>query len=152
MLTGLDVGTATISHRTTSIYPVGSSKEEQFRLGWWLVLPQVSLRENHTTASLRPRIPSRFSLTGSPSRAPGTVEPQYILLLGPPHRTRVFTLLNAGITWRKRCAFYRRLPLRTHAGMKQTAFMPQGEINVDQAHRGYDVTVDDTGKTWYNPF
>ena len=28
----------------------------------------------------------------------------------------------------------------------------QGEINVDQAHRGYDVTVDDAGKTWYNPF
>jgi len=28
----------------------------------------------------------------------------------------------------------------------------QGDINVDQAHRGYDVTVDDTGKTWYNPF
>lgn len=28
----------------------------------------------------------------------------------------------------------------------------KGEINVDQAHRGYDVTIDDTGKTWYNPF
>ncbi|KAF9458195.1 hypothetical protein BDZ94DRAFT_1271259 [Collybia nuda] len=28
----------------------------------------------------------------------------------------------------------------------------KGDINVDQAHRGYDVTVDDTGKTWYNPF
>ena len=28
----------------------------------------------------------------------------------------------------------------------------QGEINVDQAHRGYDVTVDDTGKSWFNPF
>ncbi|THH20245.1 hypothetical protein EW146_g1093 [Bondarzewia mesenterica] len=28
----------------------------------------------------------------------------------------------------------------------------KGEINVDQAHRGYDVTVDETGKTWYNPF
>ncbi|TFY80285.1 hypothetical protein EWM64_g3729 [Hericium alpestre] len=27
-----------------------------------------------------------------------------------------------------------------------------GDINVDQAHRGYDVTVDDTGKAWYNPF
>ncbi len=28
----------------------------------------------------------------------------------------------------------------------------QGEIVVDQAHRGYDVTVDETGKAWYNPF
>ncbi|KAN0100763.1 hypothetical protein V8E55_000747 [Tylopilus felleus] len=28
----------------------------------------------------------------------------------------------------------------------------KGDINVDQAHRGYDVTVDETGKTWYNPF
>jgi D-galacturonate reductase len=28
----------------------------------------------------------------------------------------------------------------------------KGDINIDQAHRGYDVTVDDTGKTWYNPF
>ncbi|KAJ3016051.1 hypothetical protein NUW54_g890 [Trametes sanguinea] len=28
----------------------------------------------------------------------------------------------------------------------------KGEINVDQAHRGYDVVHDDTGKAWYNPF
>ncbi|KAJ7071545.1 NAD(P)-binding protein [Mycena amicta] len=28
----------------------------------------------------------------------------------------------------------------------------KGDITVDQAHRGYDVTVDDSGKTWYNPF
>ncbi|KAG9314514.1 hypothetical protein JVU11DRAFT_5311 [Chiua virens] len=28
----------------------------------------------------------------------------------------------------------------------------KGDINVDQAHRGYDVTVDEMGKTWYNPF
>ncbi|KAG6911834.1 hypothetical protein DXG01_000081 [Tephrocybe rancida] len=28
----------------------------------------------------------------------------------------------------------------------------KGDITVDQAHRGYDVTVDDTGKSWYNPF
>lgn len=28
----------------------------------------------------------------------------------------------------------------------------KGDINVDQAHRGYDITVDETGKTWYNPF
>ena len=28
----------------------------------------------------------------------------------------------------------------------------KGEINVDQAHRGYDIVNDDTGKTYYNPF
>ncbi|KAF7975795.1 hypothetical protein HWV62_8625 [Athelia sp. TMB] len=28
----------------------------------------------------------------------------------------------------------------------------KGDISVDQAHRGYDVTVDDDGKAWYNPF
>jgi len=28
----------------------------------------------------------------------------------------------------------------------------KGEINVDQAHRGYDTTVDETGKSWINPF
>ncbi|KAF7306669.1 GFO-IDH-MocA domain-containing protein [Mycena indigotica] len=28
----------------------------------------------------------------------------------------------------------------------------KGDITVDQAHRGYDVTVDETGKMWYNPF
>ncbi|KAK7064477.1 hypothetical protein R3P38DRAFT_2824770 [Favolaschia claudopus] len=28
----------------------------------------------------------------------------------------------------------------------------KGDITVDQAHRGYDATVDETGKTWYNPF
>jgi len=28
----------------------------------------------------------------------------------------------------------------------------KGDINVDQAHRGYDITVDDTGRTFYNPF
>ncbi|KAF7310663.1 GFO-IDH-MocA domain-containing protein [Mycena chlorophos] len=27
----------------------------------------------------------------------------------------------------------------------------KGDITVDQAHRGYDVTVDDTGKVWFNP-
>jgi hypothetical protein len=35
---------------------------------------------------------------------------------------------------------------------KLTRLAFQGEINVDQAHRGYDVTADETGKTWYNPF
>ncbi|ESK98366.1 d-galacturonic acid reductase [Moniliophthora roreri MCA 2997] len=28
----------------------------------------------------------------------------------------------------------------------------KGDITVDQAHRGYDVTNDETGKMWYNPF
>ncbi len=28
----------------------------------------------------------------------------------------------------------------------------QGDITVDQAHRGYDLTYDDTGKSWVNPF
>ncbi|THH34011.1 hypothetical protein EUX98_g24 [Antrodiella citrinella] len=28
----------------------------------------------------------------------------------------------------------------------------KGEINVDQAHRGYDIVADESGKTWYNPF
>ncbi|KAI0639318.1 NAD-P-binding protein [Trametes polyzona] len=28
----------------------------------------------------------------------------------------------------------------------------KGEINVDQAHRGYDIVHDETGKAWYNPF
>lgn len=28
----------------------------------------------------------------------------------------------------------------------------QGEINVDQAHRGYDIVKDDTGRAYYNPF
>jgi hypothetical protein len=28
----------------------------------------------------------------------------------------------------------------------------KGDIHIDQAHRGYDVTVDGSGKTWYNPF
>jgi hypothetical protein len=40
-----------------------------------------------------------------------------------------------------------------HTKMRElTSVAFQGEINVDQAHRGYDVTVDETGKTWYNPF
>lgn len=28
----------------------------------------------------------------------------------------------------------------------------KGDITVDQAHRGYEVTVDDSGKAYYNPF
>jgi D-galacturonate reductase len=39
----------------------------------------------------------------------------------------------------------------SRAGPLET-FIIQGDINVDQAHRGYDVTNDDSGRTWYNPF
>jgi D-galacturonate reductase len=28
----------------------------------------------------------------------------------------------------------------------------KGEINIDQAHRGYDVVVDGQGINWFNPF
>jgi D-galacturonate reductase len=28
----------------------------------------------------------------------------------------------------------------------------KGDVSIDQAHRGYDVTTDETGKAWYNPF
>lgn len=28
----------------------------------------------------------------------------------------------------------------------------KGEVRVNQAKRGYDVTTDDQGLTWYNPF
>ena len=28
----------------------------------------------------------------------------------------------------------------------------KGEVRIDQAKRGYDVTEDDKGLTWYNPF
>ncbi|RXW13988.1 hypothetical protein EST38_g11866 [Candolleomyces aberdarensis] len=28
----------------------------------------------------------------------------------------------------------------------------KGDISIDQAHRGYDVTFDETGKAWVNPF
>jgi D-galacturonate reductase len=39
-----------------------------------------------------------------------------------------------------------------HSGQHWYYMGEKGDINVDQAHRGYDVTVDDTGKAWYNPF
>ncbi|KAI0304830.1 D-galacturonic acid reductase [Russula brevipes] len=45
-------------------------------------------------------------------------------------------------------------PLRSgvHSAQHWYYMGETGDINIDQAHRGYDVTVDDTGKTWYNPF
>ena len=104
VLIWLGVGTVTTSHRTTSTYPAGSSKERRFRLESWPVLLRASLRENHTTASPKPRIPSPFLLTGSPSRAQGTAA---LLSIPPPgllRRARAFTLLNTGITWQKRFA------------------------------------------------
>ncbi|KAH9486766.1 putative oxidoreductase YdgJ [Psilocybe cubensis] len=45
-------------------------------------------------------------------------------------------------------------PLKSgvHSAQHWYYMAEKGDINVDQAHRGYDVTVDDTGKAWYNPF
>ncbi|KZV75571.1 D-galacturonic acid reductase [Peniophora sp. CONT] len=45
-------------------------------------------------------------------------------------------------------------PLKSgvHSAQHWYYMAEKGEINVDQAHRGYDVTVDDTGKSWFNPF
>ena len=154
-LTRLDIETATTSHPTTSTYAVGSSRERQFRLESWLALLRALQRENLTNVFPRPRIPSRFSLTGSPSRAQGIAELQSTLPPGPLRRTLASTPPSTSTIWRKRFAFHHvsRLLFRARAGMKRLSFLAfQGEINVDQAHRGYDVTVDETGKTWYNPF
>jgi len=145
------VGAVTTSHHTTSTYLAGSSRGGRFQPGLWLVPPRASLRENRTTAFPRPRIPSRFSSTGSPSRAQGTAALPSILLPGLLRRTRVFTLLSTGTIWQKRFALHLLLRARTETS-KLSYPTSQGEINVDQAHRGYDVTVDETGKTWYNPF
>jgi len=154
-LTRLDVEIATTSHRTTSTYAVGSSRERRFQLELWLVLLRASRRENLTTAFPRPRILSRFLLTGSPSRALDTAELQSTLPPGPPHKTPVFIPLSTSTIWQKRSASHHvpRLLFRARTGMRRLSRLAfQGEINVDQAHRGYDVTVDETGKTWYNPF
>lgn len=45
-------------------------------------------------------------------------------------------------------------PLRAgvHSAQHWYYMGEKGDITVDQAHRGYDITVDDTGKTYYNPF
>ncbi|KAG6381332.1 hypothetical protein JVT61DRAFT_5742 [Boletus reticuloceps] len=73
--------------------------------------------------------------------------PRYTLHLGLRPSRPVFIQLNTGTTWEKRwvrqCS-----PILQHIYSRTF----QGDINVDQAHRGYDVTVDETGKTWYNPF
>ena len=156
----LDIGTATIFHRTTSTYAVGSSKERRSQLELSLALPQASPRENRITAFPRPRTPSRFLSTGSPSQAQGTVELRSILPPGPLRRNPAFTLLSTSTIWRKRFASYRQFPrpppsisASNAAGTRRlNLLLFQGEINVDQAHRGYDVTEDETGKTWYNPF
>ena len=106
----LDVGTATTSHRTTSTYAVGSFRERQFRLELLPALPVASLRESPTIVSPRPRIPSRFLSTGSPSRARGTAELQYTLPPGPLQGTRVSTAANTSTTWQKRFVLYRQSP------------------------------------------
>ncbi|KAI0079594.1 D-galacturonic acid reductase [Panus rudis PR-1116 ss-1] len=45
-------------------------------------------------------------------------------------------------------------PLKSgvHSAQHWYYMAEKGEINVDQAHRGYDIVQDETGKTWYNPF
>ena len=158
-LTWLVVETATTSHHTTSTYAVGSFKERRSPLGSSPALPPVLPPGNRTTASPRPKTPSRFSLTGSPSQARGTVEPQSTRLPGPPRRAQAFTLLNTSTIWQKRSASYHQfrhplhLPYQAHTRTRKLTYLAfQGEINVDQAHRGYDITMDGTGKTWYNPF
>lgn len=46
-----------------------------------------------------------------------------------------------------------KIPLRSYFFIDdRLSSAVQGEINVDQAHRGYDIVQDDTGKAWYNPF
>jgi len=45
-------------------------------------------------------------------------------------------------------------PLRSgvHSAQHWYYMAEKGDITVDQAHRGYDVTVDETGKASFNPF
>ncbi|EIN13507.1 D-galacturonic acid reductase [Punctularia strigosozonata HHB-11173 SS5] len=45
-------------------------------------------------------------------------------------------------------------PLKSgvHSAQHWYYMAEKGEINVDQAHRGYDIVVDDSGKSYYNPF
>ncbi|GBE78386.1 NAD(P)-binding protein [Sparassis crispa] len=45
-------------------------------------------------------------------------------------------------------------PLKSgvHSAQQWYYMAEKGEINVDQAHRGYDIVQDETGKAWYNPF
>ncbi|KIY45411.1 NAD(P)-binding protein [Fistulina hepatica ATCC 64428] len=45
-------------------------------------------------------------------------------------------------------------PLRSgvHSDQRWYYMGEKGDITVDQAHRGYDVTYDETGKSWINPF
>lgn len=43
-------------------------------------------------------------------------------------------------------------PLRSRLEVNIDRPHLQGEINVDQAHRGYDIVDDESGKAWYNPF
>ena len=156
VLTGLGVEIATTSHRTTSTYVVGSSRERRFRLESWPVLLRASRRENLTTVFPRPKIPSHFLLTGSPSRVRGTGELQSTRPPGRLRRTLAFTPLSTSTIWQRRFASRHTPPppfSNLNRDMRRLSRLTfQGEINVDQAHRGYDVAVDETGKTWYNPF
>lgn len=110
VLIPLDVGTAITSHRTTSTYAAGSSREGRFQLESWPVLPPASPRESRTIVSPRPRTPSRFSSTGSPSRVRGTVELRSTPPPGPLQRTRASTAVSTSTTWQKRFVLYRQSP------------------------------------------
>ena len=159
MLTRCNVGKATTSHRTTSTSAVGSFRERRSLPGLWPAPLRGSLRESRTNVLPRLRTPSRFSLTGSLSRARDTAELQSTLPPGLPRKTQGSTLLSTSTIWQKRSALDHQLrrpqpsvPRARTRARKLTCIVFQGEINVDQAHRGYDVTIDETGKTWYNPF
>lgn len=39
-----------------------------------------------------------------------------------------------------------------HSGQHWYYMGEKGDVTLDQAHRGYDVTTDENGKMWYNPF
>jgi len=58
----------------------------------------------------------------------------------------VSILLSIGITWERRC------DLTIIVSAIPGNVRVQGDIHIDQAHRGYDVTHDETGKAWINPF
>ena len=104
VLTGLGAEIATTSHRTTSTYVVGSSRERRFRLELWPVLPRALRRENLTTVFPRPKIPSHFLSTGSPSQVRGTGELQSTRPPGLLRRTLAFTPLSTSTIWQRRFA------------------------------------------------
>jgi len=142
------ISTATTFHLTILISAAGSYKTSPY-LPALLQAPQPgSPQVNPLTVSLKRRIPSRFLSIGNQRKARITGVPLCIQRAGRLHSNPGFILHSTGTTWLRRylasdnffiIALISRISL-------------QGEIVVDQAHRGYDVTVDETGKAWYNPF